>query len=349
VSISETPSLISGGTPNRPAVYAVIPAYGGAELLARVIASLETEMPLLRGVLVVNNARDPDIDRVAANAHVPTTVFTPRCNLGTAGGLAFGLSEFLTLPDATHAWILDDDALATPGALDAMLSALNASGADAASSLLADADGRVRGITTRIPGKSRGFLRRGLTRNEFLQACGDAPMRWNWALWASVLITRRAIEATGFPRLELWSQFSDVDYLLRLTERHTGVLAPRALCHHIPVTSSGASFDAKLHAALQNGSYVAFRLAHGRRARRHLPGLLYRYVRHYRWRPKAMGRAVSAFWMGAVKGCPSGRTMAGSTFAEAERELARLMEAVPPRGSEASRLRPIEGSQRGRE
>jgi GT2 family glycosyltransferase len=325
VSISETPSPLSGGTPTGAAVYAIIPAYGGPELLGRVMDSLETEMPLLRGVLVVNNARDPAIDRLAARARVPTTVFTPRCNLGTAGGLALGLSEFLAISAATHAWILDDDALANPGALQSMLSAMTDTGADAASPLIADADGRVRGITTRVPGKPRSFLATGRTREEFLRACGDAPLRWNWALWASLVLTRRAVEATGLPRLDLWSQFSDVEYLLRLTARCKGVLAPRALCQHIPVRSSGASFDAKLYAALQNGSFVACRLAHGRRALRHVPGLLIRYARHYHWRPAAVGRAVSAFWMGAVRGRPSGRTMPGPALAEAEAELARRL------------------------
>jgi GT2 family glycosyltransferase len=299
-------------------VYAIIPAYGGPVLLAQVLASLATEQPALRGAVVVNNSCDAAIERVAAEATVPTMVFTPPCNLGTAGGLAAGLREFVAVPAATHAWILDDDALATPGALAAMLAAMREVGADAAAPLIADESGRVRWIPCRLWGRRRRSLRRGLTRDQFLRECGAAPRRWNWAIWASVIISRRAIEAVGFPRLELWSQFSDIEYTLRITERFVAVLAPRAVCQHLPPVSSGASFDAKLYAALQNGSYVALRLRHGRRALRHLPGQNLRYLRHYRWAPRAWWKAMLAFWEGALLGRPSGRTMQSAEFARAE-------------------------------
>jgi GT2 family glycosyltransferase len=209
-----------------PFVVAIIPAYGGPKLLAQALGSLATEQPALRRAIVINNARDPAIDRVAADAPVPTIVFTPACNLGTAGGLAAGLREFMAMSEATHAWILDDDAIATPGALAAMLDAMEDAHADAAAPLIGDEFGIVRWIPCRLWGRRRRALRRGLTREEFGQTCGDAPRRWNWAIWASVIISRRAIAEVGYPRLELWSQFSDIEYTLRITERFGGVLAP---------------------------------------------------------------------------------------------------------------------------
>jgi GT2 family glycosyltransferase len=311
-----------------PKVYAIIPAFGGPALLAQALGSLATERPALCGAIVVNNARDPAIECVAKEATVPTTVFTPPCNLGTAGGLAAGLREFIALSEATHAWILDDDAVATPGALAAMLAAMRATGADAAAPLIADGFGRVRWIPCRSWGRRRSALRRGLTRDQFLCEFGDTPRRWNWAIWASVIISRRAIEAVGFPRLELWSQFSDIEYMLRITQRFAGVLVPRAVCQHLPPVSSGGSFDAKLYAALQNGSYVALRLSHGRRALQHLPGQIFRYLRHYRWAPRAWRKAMLAFWEGAVLGRPSGRTMQRAEFAQAE--LAWMETTRPP-------------------
>jgi GT2 family glycosyltransferase len=245
-------------------------------------------------------------------------VFTPACNLGTAGGLAAGLREFMAMSEATHAWILDDDAIATPGALAAMLDAMEDAHADAAAPLIADEFGMVRWIPCRLWGRRRRSLRRGLTREEFGRTCGDAPRRWNWAIWASVIISRRAIADVGYPRLELWSQFSDIEYTLRITERFGGVLAPRALCHHLPPSSSGAAFDAKLYAALQNGSYVALRLRHGWRALQHLPGQHVRYLRHYHWAPRAWWKAVLAFWEGAILGRPSGQTTQAESLARAE-------------------------------
>src|SRR5207244_3118240 len=160
------------------------------------------------------NSRDAETARVAAAAGVRTIVLTPSCNLGTAGGLAAGLRAFLALPHATHAWILDDDAVATRGALEAMLAAMGTAAADAA-----------------------------------------------------------------MPSL--------------------------AVCRHLPPESGGARFDAKLYSALQNGSYVAVRLRTGGRALRHLPGLSFRYLRHYRWRPRAWLDVATACWNGAVLGYPA--------------------------------------------
>jgi GT2 family glycosyltransferase len=299
-------------------VYVIIPAYGRPALLAKALASLVCQRPALEGAIIVNNSCDGETQRVGAEAPLPTRVITPPGNLGTAGGIAAGMREFLAIPDAMYAWIMDDDAVATPGALDAMLLAMQTTGADAAAPLIADEENRVWWVPCSLRDKRRRFIRSGPTCEDFVRECGEIPRPWSWSIWASVVISRRAIEAVGFPRLELWSQFSDIEYTLRVTERFVGVLAPRAVCRHLPPTSDHASFDAKLFCALQNGNYVALRLRQGRRALRHLPGQHFRYLRHYRWRPRAWFNVALAFWEGAVLGRPSGRTMQSAEYARAQ-------------------------------
>ncbi len=307
---------------------AVIPAYGRPDLLRQALDSLATERPALAGAIVVNNGRDAATARAARAAAVPVTVVEPACNLGTAGGIAAGMQAVLELPAATHAWILDDDSVAEPGALAAMLAAMAETGAEAAAPLIADARGEVRWVPCRLPGAERRFLREGPDQARWIARLGAAPRPWPWTIWASVVISRRAIAATGFPRLELWSQFSDIEYTLRVTARFRAVLAPRALCRHLPPETGGAGFDAKLYAALQNGNYTGLRLPHARRALRHLPGQHFRYLRHYGFRPAAWWRAAGAFWEGAVLGRPSGRT---SQREQWERARAVWPEAGEPR------------------
>jgi GT2 family glycosyltransferase len=283
------------------AVFAIIPAYARPELLRRALASLADQAPALCGAIVVNNSRDAETLRVAAEAKVRTIVLTPRCNLGTAGGIGAGLRAFLAIPTATHAWIMDDDAVATPGALQAMLAGMKDSGAHAAMPLLTDENDRVSLLPFRIPGKSNIWTTQGPKVAEFYRHCGDKPRTWYWAIWASLVISRRAVETIGFPRAELWSQFSDFEYTLRLTEKFVGVLAPQAICRHLPPASTGgAAFEAKLYAALQNGNYVMLRLPHGRRAARHWPGLNFRFLRHHRWSLRAWRDVMAAFFNGAV-------------------------------------------------
>lgn len=293
-----------------PAVHAIIPAYGRPELLARALASLRGQGPRLHGVIVVNNSRDEATVCVARESGLPVRVLIPDCNLGTAGGIAWALRVWLADPAATHAWILDDDAFAEPGALDEMFAALRATGAEAAAPLIVDEDGVVLWMPGLCSGVARRANRRRPTPAQFRDRHGDAPLPWRWAMWASLLVTRRAVEEVGLPRLDLWSQFSDMEYTLRLTARFGAVLAPRAVCRHLPPpAAAGPALDAKLYSALQNGCYVTMRFRHGWWAVRHLPGLHYRYLRHYRWGPGAWARAVAAFWTGAVRGLPSGETL----------------------------------------
>ena len=304
-----------------PAVYALIPAYARPGLLARALASLREQGPALRGAIVVNNSGDAATARVAADAPIPTTVLEPSCNLGTAGGLAVGLRTFLAVPHATHVWILDDDAVATPGALEAMLAAVARARAEAAAPLLADADDRVSWVPCRLPRKARRLMRRAPRVDELARELGDETHEWEWAIWASLLLSRRAVETVGFPRAELWSQYSDIEYTLRVTASYRGVLVPAAVCRHLPPDPAGNRFDAKLYAALQNGSYVALRLRHGMRVARHLPGLSLRYLRHYRWRPVAWAEIVTAFFKGAVLGRAATRPL---NTKEIERRVAEV-------------------------
>ena len=307
------------------AVYAIIHAYGRPTLLARVLNSLREQGPALRGVFVVNNSCDDSTKQAAAGVGMPVRVLTPDCNLGTAGGIAFGLRNWLSVEVATHVWILDDDVIAMSGALAAMLAALTEAGAEAAAPLLTDRTGTVQWLPGLYSHEARRASRGLMTPEEFRLRCGEAPLRWHWALWASLLVSRRAVLAAGLPRLDLWSQFSDIEYTLRLTARFKGVLAPKAVCRHLPPpAAAGAAFDVKLYSALQNGSFVSTRLRHGRRALRHLPGLHYRYLRHYRWERRAWGRMVTAFFTGAVLGRPSGRTSQAAEVRHAEAALGRV-------------------------
>lgn len=307
-----------------PAVCAIIPAYGRPELLARALASLQDQRSALRGVIVVNNSRDDQTARVVREASMPVQIFTPACNLGTAGGIAVGLRIFRADARATHAWILDDDSVATPGALDALLAAMAESGAEAAMPLLADESDRVFWVPCGLPYRQRKFVRRGPTVAEFRSEFGTAPRSWAWATWASVVLSRRAVEAVGDPRLELWSQFSDIEYTLRLTARFTGVLAPLAVCRHLPPAPTGQAFDGKLYSALQNGSYVGFRVRHGWRALRHLPVMNFRYLRHYHWQWRAWPDPLTAFFLGAILGRPSGPTIHATQYEPARASWAEI-------------------------
>jgi len=149
-------------------------------------------------------------------------------------------------------------------------------------------------------------IRRAVTPEDYLRQCGPAPQRWTWSIWASLLITRRAIESVGLPDARLWYQGTDIEYTLRLSAHFNCVLAPVAVCRHLRLAGSHTQRRTKELWSLQNGAYVALRLAHGRRALRHLPGNHFRYWQGQHYTFRAFLEQLGAFWRGAIRGCPVG-------------------------------------------
>jgi GT2 family glycosyltransferase len=266
------------------------------------VASLGGQGPALAGLVVVNNGRDAVSAEVARGFRGPVEVIEPEANLGTGGGLGRAFSAVLNATEASHLWVLDDDAVAGDGALAAMLGAAEHARADAVSPLVPD----VRGIVTWFPGPlaqpAWDVIRSGVTPAQFVARCGTAPLGWNWATWASLLVSRRAVESVGLPRTDFWYQATDIEYTLRLSHRYRCVLAPAAVCPHLPPPETAERRRLKERWSLQNNAYLSVRLPHGRRALRHLPGNHYRHWRRH----GAFAESVAAFWRGAVLGRPVG-------------------------------------------
>lgn len=290
-----------------PRVIVVTATFRRPQLLAQLLASLRQDQPAVVGVVVVDNAGDAAVAALESTAPFRIRILTPGHNLGCGGGVALGLREALQLPAVTHAWIFDDDAAATPGALAAMLGALDAASADAVTPLVTDAAGRIGWFPGPLDEPAWSLIRRpGLTPAEFRASCGETPLRWNWAPWPSLLVTRRAIEAVGFPREDFWFQGEDLEWTLRLSAKFRGVLAPAAECRHFPPPGDAARARLKGAAMLQNNLFTASRLPHGLRILRHAPGNAWRFLRAQRFRSAAWTMAASAHWRGLVRGQPAG-------------------------------------------
>ncbi len=297
-----------------PRVVALTASYRRMPELSRLLASLATERPLLSGIVVVDNAHEPSLPQMAEAAAIPTRVISLWENLGCGGGIAFGLREAFREPDVTHAWICDDDSLVTPGALADMIKAMETEHAEAAVPLIADSKGGLGWFPGPLPQPAWDVIRRrGQTAGGFRAECGVAPLRWNWAPWTSLLVSRQAVKKIGLPREDFWFQGEDLEWTLRITHRFSGILVPSALCLHCPPTASGdpvkhASRERlKALAMQQNNAFTATRLPHGRRLLRHAPGNCLRFLKSQRGKRKAFKDMITALWYGAVRGLPAGK------------------------------------------
>lgn len=104
----------------------LIVTYGNRwHFLTQVLESVCNE-PLINGIILVNNAVDYDLPQKLKESRLRSdlavkTINSPM-NLGSAGGIKIGLQLALTL-DIDFLYILDDDNIITPGAVENLIKA----------------------------------------------------------------------------------------------------------------------------------------------------------------------------------------------------------------------------------
>lgn len=289
-----------------PFVVALITTYHRSSLLGRLLASMAAiRTPL--AVVVVDNGDDPATAAVVeAYGHQGGTQgireisrLVPGVNLGCGGGLEYGERAVLErYPQATHLWILDDDAEVTPGVLEQMLAAMEQQRAVAAQPCIVDEQGEIYWFPGVIDPKAFRLLKKGCTPADYLEKFGGEPKPFSWACGVSLLVARKAFEKQGFHRTDFWIRGEDLEFSLRLTYRDKGIFVPGAVVRHLPPAGAQEGERKKVIYLLRNHAYMALRLPHGRRILRSLAGNVWRFVKSHGL--ASVGEAVGAILRGAA-------------------------------------------------
>jgi GT2 family glycosyltransferase len=155
---------------------AIVLTFDARESLAECLAGIQAQTRAVDRVLVVDNASATPVDDLVAAVPHGCLVRLPE-NLGPAGGYARGLETFLASA-ATHAWLMDDDCIAAPDALERQLA---------------------------VVGRAPVVLSRMLDRDtaEVVDTQG----------WCGVLLSRPVVEAVGVPDADLFWWSEDTEYL----------------------------------------------------------------------------------------------------------------------------------------
>jgi GT2 family glycosyltransferase len=290
-----------------PRVIAIVNSFWRPPILARLLTSLAT-VPEIAGVIVVGSQADAETARVARESPLLRAYLPQAENVGLGAGLADGLRTALNDAAATHFLLLDDDVVMRPDAVTILWRAMDAAGAGAAVPVFVNGEDNVGwfpGVADRR--MFRVLKRGGLTPAELQRVCGDAPVAFTWAPWPALLVTRDAVEDVGLPRADFCYMGEDLEYTLRLSWRRPALFVPTAIVAHLPPgrkAGAEAYFVDCMH--LQNLAFIACRLPHGRRALRHLPGAIWRFLRGKSVRPAVMADLCRALWRGTGRGRPAG-------------------------------------------
>lgn len=218
------PTVTSVGTPR---TVCVIVHFGDASLTSRALQSIAAGTVRPTSVVVIDNGPDP-LPPGLMPEDLNTALITPGSNLGFAAGVTLAI-EHSRDSEFEYAWLLNNDAVAEPGALEALLdSAQRLGGGAMVSSLILEDTGptvwfeharylpwRLEGRHEASPSTGRGAL-----------IIDGAPSPWSvpYLPGCSLLIPFRLLESIGGLDPSFFLYGEDIDLCIR-AQRHGWKLA----------------------------------------------------------------------------------------------------------------------------
>lgn len=208
-------------------VVAVVVTYNREQLLAECLDALAAQERRPDAVVVIDNASTDDSGRVADQHPVGADVVHLRRNVGGAGGFAAGIARALVRHDADWVWVMDDDTIPRPGALQALLRALELSPVrlSVLSSRAVWTDGRDHPM-------NKPRTRMGSTTQDKRDAAraGGRPIRT--ASYVSALLNAEDVRRLGLPYADYFIWSDDFEHTGRLLRHGRGIHVPASVVEH---------------------------------------------------------------------------------------------------------------------
>ncbi len=218
-----------GSTDNAPSdsVACVVVTRDRKELLRECLRAVisQTHRPLR--VVVVDNASEDGTSAMLRAEFPNVHVVALERNLGGAGGFHAGMT--VARDAKTHwLWLLDDDSIAQPDALQRLLQAPWLTAGLPEPLLLAS---RVN-WTDGTPHPMNTPMLRRRDPNMLVQAAGVGLLPLRATTFVSLLVAAAAVERHGLPRPEFFMQADDIEFTARLLRTGYGYLVPDSVVEH---------------------------------------------------------------------------------------------------------------------
>ncbi len=218
-------------------VTAVVVAWNRATILSDTLDALERQTRPLDGLVVVDNASmDATPVVIAAHRGVTRVVRMP-VNTGGAGGFAAGIAAALDT-GTDLVWIMDDDTVPQPDALERLLEArAGYRGTPAVLACRADwVDGREHPM-------NRPRARPWLERDQRLHAEEIGTQAVRTCSFVAALLDARAIHEDGLPMADFFLWNDDFEYTGRLLRHRVGLYVPAARVEHRTAAFGNSTAD----------------------------------------------------------------------------------------------------------
>ena len=233
----ETPVTPSERLPRagQPSVVAVVVAYNRRVLLLEALAALKAQTAALTAVIVVDNFSDDDSAETAQAFWPEVELVRLTRNTGGAGGFATGMAMAIARHEPDWVWVMDDDTIPTPTALEELLVAVDRPDVVLAGSRVVWTDGSDHPMNTP--------RRNPFARREELRAAaelGVTPVRSS--SFVSMLVSADRVKAAGLPIADYFIWNDDFEFSTRMLRRGRGLFVPESVVVH--KTKARANTDA---------------------------------------------------------------------------------------------------------
>ena len=283
-------------------VCAVVVSYNRKALLAECIAALLGQSRPVSRILVIDNAStDGTGDLFRSNGDLAASNITYiqlPVNVGGAGGFHEGVKRGFE-QQGEWLWLLDDDTIATPTALEELFAARarfpEGSRPDLLASKVKWTDGSMHPMN--VP---------RLKRNDMLESAVRAAEQGTISIRASsfvsLLVHRRLVAEHGLPIADYFIWNDDVEYTARILRKEFGVLVPQSVVVHKTAKKQAPAGD-RFYYAVRNQLWMVTRsTAWTTEERWRVIGGLVAGILSYFSREGITWRNVQIVWRGALHG-----------------------------------------------
>jgi rhamnopyranosyl-N-acetylglucosaminyl-diphospho-decaprenol beta-1,3/1,4-galactofuranosyltransferase len=228
MSVTRQEEIVTDSTPptRGPAVVAVVVAYNRRELLLEALDAIRRQTVPPVAVVVVDNASDDGSAEAARSAWPEVEIVRLDRNTGGAGGFTAGLAVALARHDPDWLWLMDDDTIPTPTALEALLAAISRHRDVAlAGSRVVWTDGADHPMNTPRAKPFAGRLEQRAAR-------GAGGIAVRSSSFVSMLVAAERVRATGLPVADYFIWNDDFEYSTRLLRRGRGLFVKGSVVVH---------------------------------------------------------------------------------------------------------------------
>ena len=248
-------------------VAAVVVAYNREHLLAEVLEALAAQTRTPDTLVVVDNDStdgSAEVARAALEAWGDAgRLISLNSNTGGAGGFAVGIAAAMIDPEVDWVWVMDDDTVPHPGALEAALNThrrYRATGDDSLAvmgSRVVWTDGADHAMNTPKPkiGADRAERRRA-------EAVDAVPIRS--ISFVSAFLRAARIREVGLPIADYFLWNDDFEYTARMLRGARGLFVPQSVVTHKTRSNGSSDQDPgeRFYVEVRNKLWV-FRHSHG--------------------------------------------------------------------------------------